>query len=182
MKPLHDLSDDDLTRALGASRALDEPPADVVDRAIGLFRSARTAARPATDLPAAVTSALRRLVAVLSFDSAGADGLAFGMRSSAGAVRQLLFTVEGHDIDLRVTPGTTPQTFAVSGQVLGPEAAGRVRLESLRADAPVPPSDVALDEWGEFVLPAVPPGPYRVTLLLADAAIELPPLDIPYPG
>ncbi len=183
MKPLSESNDDELARALHDSRQLVEPPPDVVDRAIALFEGRAPAPAIHADPPSRTAQALaslRRLVATLDFDSGLNPPLAYGMRSSGDSVRQILFTAEGHDIDLRVTRTATPHRFAISGQVLGPEAAGQVRLTAVRPmDASV---TATIDEWGEFVLPAVGSGVYALRFELEDRLIEVPELEIPYPG
>jgi hypothetical protein len=187
-KPWSDRTDDELAAALRDSRALQDAPEHLIRRAIATFVP-RHAAAPAPGL-------LRRLVATLSFDSAMTGGLALGVRASGGAVRQLLYTVEGRDIDLRIEPAEDRQ-FRCTGQVLGPDCSGRVRIEALPDAAPdaapgvagtadtaataAPARESALSALGEFRLPPVTAGTYRLTLDLADGAIELPPLRVPQP-
>lgn len=165
------LTDDEktLVRLLRASTRLEDAPAAAVDRAIALFGTRAAAAPKAPGL-------LQRVLATLTFDSGSASPLAFGMRSSGGAVRQLLFSVDGRDIDLRIAPHDQDASFALTGQVLGPDSNGTVILEgqdgSPRASAP-------LSDLGEFRLPPVVAGTYRLTLELPDLAIDLPPVQIP---
>ena len=75
---------------------------------------------------------LTRLQALLSFDSWQAKpGLAL-RAGGANEVRQLLYTVGEHDIDLRIaaqprTPGApSVVAFQISGQVLGPAVQGSI--------------------------------------------------------
>lgn len=168
-----DAADAPLESALRASRALVDAPEHVILRAIALW-PADSAARAAP----APSGGSRRLLAVLGFDSGAASPLAFGMRSSGGSVRQLLFSVEGRDIDLRIAPAGSDGRFALSGQILGPDSVGAVTVEpaagGARAEAP-------LNELGEFVLPPVAPGQYLLRLELADMVVDLPPLDVPHP-
>jgi hypothetical protein len=120
-------------------------------------------------------AAIRRIAAQLSFDSWVVSAPALGMRGARGSVRHLLFTAQGRDVDLRIAPAG--DAFLLAGQVLGPDAEGRVELEDdAQADAPV--RTATLDELGEFRVDGVGRGMYRLTLHLADAAIELPPIEV----
>jgi hypothetical protein len=112
-------------------------------------------------------------VAALTFDSAGASPLAFGMRSAGGAMRQLLFSVEGHDIDLRISPAGDPPAglWLLSGQVLGPDSQGTVTLTDAQGQEA---GQSALNEWGEFKLPPVAGGEYTVSVRLGEREIVLP--------
>jgi hypothetical protein len=163
------LSDDDLERALRESRALVDAPEHVIQRALAAFTTHRHASSG--------TRLRERLAAVLTFDSGGASPLAFGLRSSGGAVRQLLFTLDGCDIDLRVAPAEQAHCYALSGQVFGPDSSGVVVMQS---EDGASRSEVALSELGEFRLPSVPAGAYRLTLELAHGVVELPLVRIPH--
>jgi hypothetical protein len=170
-KPAEPADDGPLERALRSSRVLIDAPEAVIERAVALFepQAAHAAARPGL---------LRRL-AELRFDSAGAAPLAFGMRASGGTVRQLLYSLEGRDIDLRIEPEADiglEERYALSGQILGPASAGVVVIEP---EAGGDASAAVLNELGEFRLPAVAPGSYHVTLELSDMAIDLPVLRVP---
>jgi hypothetical protein len=159
--------DDTLARSLVESRLLEDAPPAVIDRAVGLWRPrARSAAQPGL---------MQRVAAVLSFDSGLASPLAYGMRSSGGAMRQLLYSVEGCDIDLRIAPQDA-EHYTVSGQVLGPDVLGVVVLAPAAGGTP---TESVLSELGEFRLPPVAAGEWRITLELAGRAIELPLLHIP---
>jgi hypothetical protein len=175
MTTLPDLNDDELSDALHRSRQLQDAPESVVQRAIGLFRQRL----PAAQAP----SLLQRVVAALSFDSAGAWLPAHGVRGSALASRQLLFSTEGRDIDLRIVPAEGGGLrggghWVIFGQLLGPDREGRVELDCGEADV----RQVALDEMLEFRFDQVPGGSVRLALHLAGLVIELPPVDVPRPA
>lgn len=139
-------------------------PQSAVAYAINLFRqrAARTVPEP---------SRLRRVLAALSFDSAGLTP-AFGLRSGATAARQLLYSAGENDLDVRVA--ATPEgAFVLSGQLLGPCGAGRVELVGADDSAEAP-----LDERCEFVLPPVAAGTYTLRVSLAGAALEVPELEL----
>ncbi|HSQ73684.1 MAG TPA: hypothetical protein VLM87_14820 [Rubrivivax sp.] len=169
-----DPDDAELAQALQASRALEDAPEPLIQRAIGLWQP-RT--RPAAG---AARGVLRQLVATLGFDSAGLTPAAAGMRSAsasapgaANAPRQLLFTAEGLDIDLRIASAVDGRHWQLSGQVLGPDEAGTALLrcgEQL--------IEVAWNELAEFHFDDVPAGSCTLTLRAADWELELPPLDL----
>lgn len=174
MKPLDELSGPEFERLLRDAVQLPDAPPPLVRTAIGLF-----AAR--ADAPSPLRTALRRIAAVLSFDSWAAAPLAAGMRALRSPTRHLLFSADGRDIDLRIA-AAAPH-FVLTGQVLGPDEAGEVELQPLAAeDAPDGPAlACTLDALGEFRLADVPAGRYRLTLRLGDDEIVLPPVEIGEP-
>lgn len=166
--PLSSLGDAELLARLPAAAGLPDAPAGWQQRALAAWRTGTNAKVP----PAEALQALReRILAVLSFDSWGASPLTAGLRSTGSATRQLVFSAEGRDIDLRIVP--SGQRFAVSGQVLGPDERGAVVLSSGQTSW-----ESALDDFGEFRLTDVAPGRYRLMLMLTRQEIELPAFDI----
>lgn len=135
----------------------EDAPAHVIARAVRLFR------RPA---PAGGPGPLRRVLAALRFDSAGMQP-ALGVRGNEGSARQILFSAEGYDVDLRAAPAGP--MWMVAGQVLGPGEGGTILLEG-------PDGTVAaeMNELREFTLPPVAAGAYTLRLALADVEIEVP--------
>ena len=150
-----------VSQVIGVMRADDstDAPRDVLARAFGLFT------RPAP------VSVVRRLLAALSFDSAAHNTPAYGLRAGAPvAVRQLLYSAEGCEIDLRRACDEEGRTI-LSGQILGAECAGGtvslIQGESVLAS-------VMLDELCTFALPPVAPGVYDLRLQWADVEITIP--------
>ena len=179
MKPVHSLSDDEFVHLVQRALALPDAPQRLVRAAIGLWPAARPSA-----LKSMADSALRLVAAALSFDSWSRPATALGMRAGASDTRHLLFSAMGRDIDLRITPAA--DHYALTGQILGPDDAGRVEL-ALQPDAGSAPPDVlgapgariaALDALGEFRLDGVRGGTYRVTLRLGGDEIVLPPIEV----
>jgi hypothetical protein len=174
--PAHpaDLPDDEIEHHLRHSRQLEDAPEHVIQRAFTVWQPRRQAE--------ATPGLLPRLLAVLTFDSGAASPLAFGMRSGGDATRQMLFSAEGHDVDLRISPADESRAAAqnsqwvLAGQVLGPAAGGDVILANNHG-AEV--ARTALSELGEFRLPAVAPGHYTVTLRLGATDIVLPTVQVP---
>jgi hypothetical protein len=157
--------DDTLANALRASRRLEDAPEALIQRAIHLYT---VQAAPVT---AASPGLLQRLVAAVSFDSAAASALALGLRSSAAQTRQLLYTAEGRDVDLRVAASVDGRVFVISGQVLGPDEAGVAVLVSAGQEL-----SATWNELSEFSFAPIGPGPCALTLRAAGWVLELPPL------
>lgn len=111
-----------------------------------------------------------RVVAVLSFDSRQLSP-AFGIRSGRSVARQLLFSVGGNDLDLRVAPDDG--AWIVSGQVLGDCDRGDVELrgENITERA-------SMNELCEFYLPRVPPGSYSLLVHISKLEIEVPEFEL----
>lgn len=171
MTPTDDLPDDDFARQVRhAVRALPDAPAALQRRAIGLW--------PQGGALEAAGQALRRILAVLSFDSWAAPAPALAMRSAGGTSRHLLFTAQGRDVDLRISPGRAGYTL--SGQILGPDGAGAA-VELCDEPAGVPSARALLDDLGEFRLDGIGRGTYRLTLRVGGDQIELPPLEVGEP-
>jgi hypothetical protein len=165
MKPAHELSDDELGQLLCDEARQTDAPEHVIQRALRLYRRRRPQARPGV---------LDRIVALLTFDSAAGSPLALGVRSTAAtAARQMLFSAEGRDIDLRIASAGLERGFDVSGQVLGPDLAGVVTLEGGGGRW-----STELNDLAEFSFGTVPPGHYTLTLHLEGAIVVLPALQL----
>ena len=140
-----------------------DAPRDVLAYAVNIF-SGRQASR--------VSSLIRRIVATLSFDSSTNLAPAFGIRSGQAASRQLLYSAEENDIDLRLTP--EKENWIVAGQVLGETCVGgRIEIEG---EGELASAD--LNELCEFTLRPLPAGSYTLHLRLGNADIEIPQLEL----
>jgi hypothetical protein len=153
-----DPDDAALAAALARSRLLVDAPDALIQRTIGIFEARRPTPR--------------RLAAVLRFDSLGLAPQAAGVRSGGDGTRQLLFSAEGRDVDLRIAPDG--DRWRISGQVLGPDAQGRARLESDSLQL-----EVDWNELSEFGFESVPPGTVVLTLHGEGWEMVLPALKIP---
>lgn len=171
MKPFDQQSDAELLASLRRAAELPDAPASVVQAAIDLWPAVSPLAQWTGD-------ALRRLRAVLSFDSWAGGPLALGLRGGETASRQRVFSAEGRDIDLRVEP--TPDGYVVSGQVLGPDERGLVALQRVPgvAERDAATLRAAIDDMGEFRFRPVGRGTYQLTLQLPDVLIDLPDIEI----
>lgn len=175
-----DLSDDAIAHHLREGLTLEAPPDAVLLRAMAVWRP-RTA--PATGLAPLVRGAgvlVRRLQAALSHDSGiGAQPLP-GLRTAVVATRQLLYSCDGIDIDLRIQPmdgGHARALWRVSGQLLGPLGAGQVTLQcgTWRASS-------AWNELCEFSFTNVPDGLCLLLLQGEDWDAEIGPFDLRGPA
>lgn len=169
-----DQNDRGLERLLRRSRGLVAASEPLIQRAMAIFRRSRRAQIGPTFL--------QRTLAVLTFDSGAASPSAFGMRSAGGSARQMLFSADSRDVDLRVIPAEESCAIAagrewiLAGQVLGPDAEGLVILtDSTGIEA----AAVPLNDLGEFCLPAMAPGVYHLTLRLGHVEIILPAVRVP---
>jgi hypothetical protein len=114
---------------------------------------------------------VRSLIVRLRSDSWQHAGGAPGLRSLQAWPRALMLQAGDRELDLQIAP--QGEQWLVSGQVLGPEAPGRVLLSG--------PSDLvatALNELGEFVLPLVAGGRYTLTVTQGDVEIVVPNLEV----
>jgi len=140
----------------------EDAPAELVQFAKKIFREQVETRGP---------SLLKLIVAALTFDSL-TNAPAFGLRSQATAGRQLIYSAETADIDLRVSPEN--DQWQIAGQILGVDcASGDVDLEGDGFSA-----SAKLNELCEFSFGAVPAGAYKVLIHLPDALIETPPLEL----
>lgn len=163
------LQNDDALSALAyrAHRALPDAPPALLHAALALWSTAQQ--------PCALQQALRRVVAVLSFDSWGLSAQAAGMRGQADNSRHLLFSAEGRDVDLRIAPAPGGG-WRLAGQVLGPDESGRIKLAP--ADGGAARHSATLDDLGEFHLDGLTAGRWTLTLETAHEVVELPPIDV----
>ena len=135
-----------------------DAPRDVLTSAINIFLQE-------TRVP------LRRIVALLTFDSRSADP-AFGVRSLRAASRQMLYSAEDIDLELRIT--VQNDEYILAGQVIGEGCAeGHVEISGVAGS-----SKASLNEVCEFTLPAIPPGNYSLTVRMLDREIEIPELEL----
>ncbi len=135
-----------------------DAPRDVLLSAINLF-------------PARTQSPLRRIVATLIFDSRNA-GPAFGMRSLHKASRQLVYSAQQTDLDLRIT--IQNEECIVAGQLLRDACIGGfVEISGTNGSA-----ESSLNELCEFTLPALPVGTYSLKVRMPDVEIEIPDLEL----
>lgn len=169
MTPDDNLLSDDALSALvhRAQTALPDAPPALLRAALGLWTTAHA--------PSALRSALRQVMAVLSFDSWALSPQAAGMRGVAGDSRHLLFSAEGRDVDLRIARGEGGG-WLLAGQVLGPDESGRIALSPAAGGAALHSAD--LDDLGEFHLDNVAAGSWRLTLETPGQIVELPPIDV----
>ncbi|NJK78746.1 MAG: hypothetical protein HC876_12245 [Chloroflexaceae bacterium] len=149
--------------ALMRGDSLEAAPAAVIKRAVHLFQPAQ---------PGTVADVLRRIVAVLRFDSLHTP-LAMGVRQAHATERQLMYTAEDYDVDIRIA--STDTRWRVAGQLLGPNegAAGTVELIG-----PTGKVQTILNELSEFTFPSVERGRYTLFVRRVDVGIVIAGLEI----
>jgi hypothetical protein len=114
---------------------------------------------------------LQVIVASLTFDSL-TNAPAFGLRSQTTAGRQLIYSTETADIDVRVSPEN--DQWQVVGQLLGEDCpGGEVELDGDDFSA-----SAELNELCEFSFGSVPAGAYKISVRLADQLIQTPRLEL----
>jgi hypothetical protein len=135
------------------------------DAPFDLLRSAINSYSPARQTP------IRRIIAVLTFDSRNA-GSAFGLRSIRTASRQLLYSAQDTDVDLRVS--VQNEECILSGQIIREGCkGGLVEISGVTGSAAA-----TLNELCEFTLPPIPAGHYSLKVKMPDVEIEIPELDL----
>lgn len=135
-----------------------DAPRDVLMSAINIFSPQRQ-----TPLP--------RIIATLIFDSRNA-GPAFGVRSLYMTSRQLLYSAQQADLDLRIT--IENEECVVAGQVIREGCVGGlVEISGASGSA-----EASLNELCEFKLPAIPVGNYSLRIRMSDVEIEIPELEL----
>lgn len=185
MTSFDQLTDDEWAALVAQVAAMPDAPAPWLARMRALWPEQRPALpgpqRPPAPAPQHETTAagrpplVRRWLAVLSFDSATTPPVAIGMRALRSQTRQLLFTWQEIDLDLRVAPMATADGWALSGQLLGADPQGHLALIGPGHEVT---RTVALDALGEFGLDGVASGSYHISVHLGGGVLELPALDI----
>jgi hypothetical protein len=150
------------TIGLMRSDTAEDAPAELVQFAKKIFREKVVTHGP---------SLLKLIIASLTFDSL-TNAPAFGLRSQTTAGRQLIYSTETADIDVRVSPEN--DQWQIAGQVLGADcASGDVSLEGDDFSA-----SAELNELCEFSFGSVPAGAYKISIRMPDALIETPRLEL----
>lgn len=114
---------------------------------------------------------LRRVVATLIFDSRKSMPV-FGMRSVRSSSRQLLYSAQQTDLDLRIT--IQNDECIVAGQVIREGYVGGL----VEISGPTGSAEASLNELCEFTLPALPIGYYSLKVRMSDVEIEIPELEL----
>lgn len=153
-----------IRQTIGLMRSDDagDAPAELVQCAKNIFREKVVTHGPPL---------FQIIVASLTFDSL-TNAPAFGLRSQTTAGRQLIYSTETADIDVRVSPEN--EQWQIGGQVLGADCAGGdVSLEGDDFSA-----SAHLNELCEFSFGSVPAGAYKIAIRLPNVLIETPRLEL----
>lgn len=135
-----------------------DAPRDLLLSAINIF-------------PPAARPRLQRIIATLIFDSRSAAPV-FGMRSLRTSSRQLLYSAEQSDLDLRIT--IQNEECLLAGQVIREGCVGGL----VEISGPTGSAEASLNELCEFALPAIPVGQYSLKIRMQDVEIEIPELEL----
>ena len=173
MRPVNLLSDQEFEALLQAAAALPDAPPPLLRAAVNLWKAPKPSVLQAT-----AEALVQRITAVLSFDSWAAAPMAAGVRALPSDSRHLLFSAKGRDIDLRIAP--VKDEFALTGQILGPDESGEVKLVQHLPDASdlPPPMVASLDALGEFRLEGIARGTYLLSVHVGSDEISLPPIEV----
>ena len=145
-----------LIRTMKSDRAADVPR-DVLLSTINIFSPSQ--------------SPLRRVVAILTFDSRSTNP-AYGMRSLHNSSRQMLYSAQETDLDLRIT--VLNDECIVAGQIMRDGCTGGV----VEISGATGSAETSLNDLCEFTLPAVPVGHYSLKIRMLDVEIEIPQLEL----
>ena len=144
------------------SDTAEDAPAELIRDAKRVFRKQVVAHGP---------TLLQVIVASLTFDSL-TNAPAFGLRSQTTAGRQLIYSTETADIDVRVSPEN--DQWQIAGQLLGEDCpGGDVELEGDDFSA-----SAELNELCEFSFGSVPAGAYKISIRTSDQLIQTPRLEL----
>lgn len=185
-------SDDDaLGRAIRGALQLQDAPDAAIKAATSLWQMQHDAQPARATSPAdALLGAIKRIQAVLTFDSWTTPPAALGLRSGAASrsQRHLMFNAEGHDVDLRIVG--TNGSYVLAGQMLGPDDIGPVSItvdtaanddrcgnDGSRPER-APLRSATLDEFGSFEFAPLERGTYHMTLRTQREVIDLPALEV----
>jgi hypothetical protein len=136
----------------------EDVPADLLRSAVNSFSAERK-------MP------VRRVIAVLTFDSRKA-GSTFGLRSIRTVSRQLLYSAQDADVDLRIS--VQNEECVLSGQIIREGCQeGLVEISGASGS-----TAAALNELCEFTLPPIPVGNYSLKVKMPDVEIEIPELEL----
>lgn len=150
-----------LMRMMRSDRS-EDVPGQVLNAALDIF---------SRQLQPTTPSSLRRIVATLTFDSLKSTP-AFGMRSGQTSSRQLLYSAEESDLDLRLT--VQNDQCVVAGQVLRDGCIGGI----VEISGAIESAETSLNELCEFIFPALPLGNYLLRVKMGDVEIEVPELEL----
>ena len=135
-------------------------PAVVIARAVQLFQPQ---SKPTTP------NLLQRITATLRFDSAQftpALGIRAATEGQSPQARQLLYSADNYDLDIRITPAG--EGWLVSGQVLSSIDVGYVELHGATSVEQTPFTPLS-----EFSLPPTAAGVYQLILYWSDIAVTV---------
>ena len=108
------------------------------------------------------------MLAALKFDSLNLTP-AFGLRSSAQAERQLIYSAGDNELQLQISPAG--EEWIIAGQVLGDCSGGSIELRGAGFT-----EQAELNTLCEFVFSPVSSGNYALTFHLGEVSLYIPDL------
>ena len=172
MNPITKLSDDEWLALVKQAVAMPEVPPHLVQEALALWSKRQPTPRGLLQL--------QRWIAVLSFDSWAGVPVAAGMRAMPSEVRQMFFSAERFDVDLRIAPGA--EGFTLSGQLFGTASEHEVELVlDTQRGGKAMQRRVTFDASSEFKIDQLSGGIYVVVVRLGECEIVLPPIEVGQP-
>ena len=143
-------------------------PPSVIARALQAFRPLARPVAAGAEGPGPVR---RWLEGLLQFDSAAAPALGMRAGGEASPARQVVYTLDDYDLDLRLEPGGAG--WLVAGQLLGSDALGMATLAGEEGRY-----GCALNDLGEFTFEDLPAGVYNLSIALPDVDLVISALSV----
>lgn len=167
--------DDEWKALLQEALLMPRSPKAWVDGALQIFPAP---AAPARGKAPASPGPLRRMLAVLQFDSWALQPAMAGLRALPSEVQQLMFNAQDVDVDLRIAP--QGEGYEIMGQLFGPVE--KARIEWQQDAGTVREGSTELAAAKEFRISGLLHGPCRLRIRWADGDVALPPVHLGRPS
>lgn len=151
------------------------PPSDVVQRVLGLIRTAAPTQTSLMDAAGHLADQVREFLCTLVRDTLTEPALA-GFRGTTES-RHLSFECQIAEIDLQVSPTDNDSRRTIRGQVaaLNDDAVARIAWRATLTGAAE--QEISADESGAFVLEC-PVGVYELSARVGDSVVRIPPINV----
>ncbi|MCC6970262.1 MAG: hypothetical protein IT434_08580 [Phycisphaerales bacterium] len=151
------------------------PPAEVVQRVLGLMRTEAPASPSLMDIASRVADHVQEYLCRLVRDTMADPALA-GFRGTTES-RHLSFECDIAEIDIQVSPNGNDSRRIIRGQVapLNDDIVARIAWRSTLTGSPE--QEVAADSSGVFVLEC-PVGVYELSACVGASVVRIPPINV----
>lgn len=151
------------------------PPADIVQRVLGLIRAAAPTQPSLMDVAGHAADRVREFLCTLVRDTLTEPALA-GFRGTTES-RHLSFECEIAEIDLQVSPTDNDTRRTIRGQVapLNDDIVAGIAWRSTRTGSAE--QEIPADESGIFVLEC-PVGVYELSARVGNSVVRIPPISV----